>query len=169
MPAKRSSNDDSANKRNLIQGMEKMNLLSKEISSMTAQMEQWIQALTNLSYAVKDQDLLHDVISTLSKMQPKPDRKKPKPTTSQQSPQLIKKPTTSQQSPQPIKKPTTSQQSPQPIKKPTTSQQSPQPENENNSSYKPHSPDGDSLFDLLNSPSLENIVKHVMEKKKKKG
>jgi hypothetical protein len=156
MPAKRSSNDDSANKRNLIQGMEKMNLLSKEISSMTAQMEQWIQALTNLSYAVKDQDLLHDVISTLSKMQPKPDRKKPKPTTSQQSPQLIKKPTTSQQSPQPIKKP-------------TTSQQSPPSENENNSSYKPHSPDGDSLFDLLNSPSLENIVKHVMEKKKKKG
>jgi hypothetical protein len=128
MPAKRSSNDDSANKRNLIQGMEKMNLLTKEISLMTSQMEQWIQALTNLSYAVKDQDLLRDVISSLSKMQPKSDGKNPKPTTSQQSP---------------------------PAK------------DENNSPYKPHSPDGDSLFDLLNAPSLEKIVKHVMEKKKK--
>ncbi|MDN4593431.1 hypothetical protein [Polycladomyces subterraneus] len=134
MPTKRSSNDDSANKRNLIQGLEKMNLLSKEISSMTSQMEQWIQALNNLSFAVKDKDLLRDVISSLSKMQPKPDRKNPKPTTSQQSP---------------------------------PSQPSPPSKNENNSSYKPHSPDGDSLFDLLNSPSLENIVKHVMEKKKK--
>ncbi|BCU82567.1 hypothetical protein JIR001_23500 [Polycladomyces abyssicola] len=141
MPAKRSSNDNSANKRNLIQGMEKMNLLTKEISLMTSQMEQWIQALTNLSYAVKDQDLLRDVISSLSKMQPKSDGKNPKPTTSQQSPQ--------------------------PNKTPTTSQQSPPAKDENNSPYKPHSPDGDSLFDLLNAPSLEKIVKHVMEKKKK--
>ncbi|MBN2908695.1 hypothetical protein JQC72_04065 [Polycladomyces sp. WAk] len=130
MPAKRSSNDDSANKRNLIQGMEKMNLLSKEISSMTSQMEQWIQALTNLSYAAKDRDLLRDVISSLSKMQPKSERKNTKPTASEQS----------------------------------------SPSNrDGNSSFTPVTRDGDSLFDIINSPSFEKIVRHVMEKKKKKG
>lgn len=141
MPAKRSANDDSDNKRNLIQGMEKMNLLSKEISSMTSQMEQWIQALTNLSYAAKDRDLLRDVVSSLSKMQAKQGKKNTKSTASEQSP---------------------------PSKPSPPSEQSPPSKNENNSSHKPHSRDGDSLFDLLNSPSLENIVKHVMEKKKKK-
>jgi hypothetical protein len=139
MKAKRSSDDDSATKRNLIQGMEKMNLLSKEISSMTSQMEQWIQALTNLSYAAKDRDLLRDVVSSLSKIQAKQGGKNTKSTKS-----------------------TGSDQSP-------PSEKSPPSKDENNSNYKPHSPDGDSLFDLLNSPSLENIVKHVMEKKKKKG
>ncbi|PTX58277.1 hypothetical protein C8P63_11724 [Melghirimyces profundicolus] len=49
--------------------MEEIRNLSREITAATSKMEQWLAAMTNLSYALEDKNVLQDFIANLSKMQ----------------------------------------------------------------------------------------------------
>ncbi|SMO62295.1 hypothetical protein [Melghirimyces algeriensis] len=50
--------------------MEEIRNLSREISSASAKMEQWLAAMTNLSHAMKNEKVFEEFIQSISKMNP---------------------------------------------------------------------------------------------------
>ncbi|WP_141201624.1 hypothetical protein [Paludifilum halophilum] len=109
----------------ISEGTENIRNISRRISSATSTMEQWVNAMTNLSHAAKDRKALNELISALSKVK---------------------------------------------LNNPPSKGSSSQPKSKSGGKTpsKPYSQDGDSLYDLINSPTFPEIIDKVMKNKKKK-
>lgn len=122
--------------------MDQIQQFSNQINSATSQVEQWINAITNLSKTDWNRKSLQDLASALSNLKlGNADQAKIKPV-------------------------------PPPSDKNNKKEQKAKADNpekdQKTTSFKPHSPDGDSLYDLINAPTFADIVDKVMKSRQRK-
>ncbi|MFC4076897.1 hypothetical protein [Salinithrix halophila] len=139
----------------LSQRVEEARHLSKTLESYASKMDQWLSALANLSYAMKDKTAFQEVMQALSQLRsetsakPSPGGKKGSPgSQSGNSSSKLGANIPNPRSLLPKWSPPSKKADPFP----------PYP--------KPHSRDGDSLYDLLNAPRFPELVDKVMKYKK---
>lgn len=126
--------------RNAAERIEDLQILSREISSATAKVEHLMKALTKLFRSVEDRKLLHNLISALNKIDNSSDFE-----ANQSQSELSSRSEKANEGGNGKESSKKEQQQPR----------------------LPVSQDGDSLFDIINSPSFLGIVDKVMEKKKR--
>lgn len=133
--------------------MEQIQQFSNQINSATSQVEQWINAITNLSKADWNRKSLQDLASALSNLKlGNADQAKIKPVPPPSDKNDKKEQKAKADNPEKDQK-----------------AKSGNPEkDQKTTSFKPHSPDGDSLYDLINAPTFADIVDKVMKSRQRK-
>lgn len=141
--------------------MEEMRALSREITATTLKMEKWLEALTNLSNAIENKNMLRDVIGTRSEWKPKPNSSSTGKTGNQA---FLRKKDSPPGDSKPTHPTSGGKEGAKPSSSSTDGKGSPPSEG-----HKPFSKDGDSLYDLINAPGMTTIVDNVMKTRKNRS
>ncbi len=123
--------------KNTVEGIEDLRILNKEISDATAKMEQFMKALTTILRSIEDRKLLDNLITALNKLE-----------NDDLAPSLQGEPANK-------------------AEKKEEKGKTKQTETQSQQLDLPVSKDGDSLFDIINSPSFLGIVDKVLQHKKR--